>query len=95
MTIYATLKPVKARTVSVTEFKAKCLSLFDDIAERGGTITVTKRGRPVATVRPARRDAWKSPEGAFVGKITLSDDLLDADTSNLWEVVRRLPEVRR
>jgi prevent-host-death family protein len=95
MTISATLEAVKPLTVSVTEFKAKCLSLLDDIAEGGGTITVTKRGRPVAIVRPARRDTWKSPEGAFAGKIAIGDDLFETDTSSLWEVVRRLPEARR
>ena len=89
------LAAVKPRAVSVTEFKAKCLSLLGDVAERGSTITVTKRGRPVAIIRPARRDPWKSPEGAFVGKITLDDDLLDADSCNLWKVARRLPEPRR
>jgi prevent-host-death family protein len=75
------------RVVSVTEFKAKCLALLDDIGERGGTITITKRGRPLATVRPARRTPWKSLEGAWVGKVTLTEDLLEADTSELWEVV--------
>jgi len=79
------------RVVSVTEFKAKCLALLDDISERGGAITITKRGRPLATVRPARRTPWKSLEGAWVGKVTLTEDLLDADTSELWEVVNPQP----
>ena len=75
------------RVVSVTKFKAKCIALLDDIGERGGSITITKRGRPLATVQPARRTPWKSLEGAWVGKVTLSEDLLEADTSELWEVV--------
>jgi antitoxin (DNA-binding transcriptional repressor) of toxin-antitoxin stability system len=77
------------RVVSVTEFKTKCLALLDDIGERGGTITITKRGRPLATVRPARRTLWKSLEGAWVGKVTIPDDLLEADMSELREVVAR------
>jgi prevent-host-death family protein len=75
--------------VGVTEFKAKCLSLLDDVGERGGTITITKRGRPLATVRPARNTAWKSPEGAWVRKVIITGDLLEIDTSDSWEVVRR------
>jgi prevent-host-death family protein len=77
--------------VSVTEFKAKCLALLDDISEQGATITITKRGRPLATVRPARRKAWKSLEGAWLGKVTLPNDLLEADMSELWEVVNPQP----
>jgi prevent-host-death family protein len=73
-------------TVSVTEFKAQCLSLLDDVAERGGAITITKRGRPLAQVSPVNQSAWKSPEGMWIGKVTLADGW-DADTSGLWDVV--------
>jgi len=76
------------RVVNVTEFKAKCLALLDDIGQHGGSLTITKRGRPLATVRPAHKPAWKSPEGTWVGKVRIPDDLLDADTSELWDVVR-------
>jgi prevent-host-death family protein len=79
------------RIVSVTEFKAKCLALLDDIGERGGTITITKRGRPLATVGPARRKAWKSLEGAWVGKFTIPEEALNADMSELWDAVNRPP----
>jgi prevent-host-death family protein len=79
------------RVVSVTEFKAKCLALLDDIGEHGGAITITKRGRPLATVRPARRKAWKSLEGAWVGKFTIPEEALNADMSDLWEVVNPQP----
>jgi len=80
---------VKHQTVSVTEFKANCLALLNGIGERGGTITITKRGRPLASVGPVRRSAWKSPEGAWAGLVSIPDELPEADTSDLWEVVRR------
>jgi len=78
---------MKHRVVNVTEFKAKCLALLDEIGERGGTITITKRGRPLASVGPAKQPKWKSSEGALAGKVTIDDTLLDADISDLWEVV--------
>ncbi len=86
---------MKHRTVSVTEFKAKCLALLDDIGEHGGSITITKRGKPLARVGPAHRPAWKSPAGAWTGKVTIDDDLLMADTSDLWEVVNPQRGARR
>lgn len=79
----------------MTEFKAKCLALLDEIGEHGGTITVTKRGRPLATVGPVRRKGWKSPEGILAGKITVPDDLESMDTSGLWEVLREVAENER
>ncbi len=83
---------MKHRVVSVTEFKARCLALLNGIGERGGTITITKRGKPLATVGPAQ--AWKSPEGAWVGKVEIDGDLLNADTSTLWEVLRQAQRER-
>jgi antitoxin (DNA-binding transcriptional repressor) of toxin-antitoxin stability system len=79
---------VKHQIVNVTEFKAKCLALLDGIGEHGGTITITKRGRPLASVGPVNRSAWKSPEGTWSGKVTVADDILNADTAGLWEVLR-------
>jgi antitoxin (DNA-binding transcriptional repressor) of toxin-antitoxin stability system len=75
------------RVVSVTEFKAKCLAMLEDIGQHGGTITITKRGKPLATVKPARQPRWKSPEGVLAGKVTISDDVLMADNADLWECV--------
>jgi prevent-host-death family protein len=79
---------MKTRAISVTEFKAKCLSLLSEIADHGGTITVTKRGRPLATVSPAKRVRWKSSEGILEGKIEIDDDLLFGDISHLYDPVR-------
>ena len=75
--------------VSATEFKATCLALLDEIGREGGTITVTKRGRPVARVGPAPRRLRKSSEGMWTGKVHIMDDRLLADQSDLWEVLRR------
>ena len=74
------------RVVNITEFKAKCLALLDEVGEQGGTITITKRGRPLASVGPARKRSWKSPEGAWAGKVSITDDLLEPAT-DLWEVL--------
>jgi len=81
---------VTNRVVSATEFKAKCLALLDEIDRQGGTITVTKRGRPVATVGPVRKRRFKSSEGILKGKIP--EEWFDAglsDSSDQWEVLRR------
>ena len=80
---------MKHEVVSATEFKAKCLALLDDVGHNGGTITVTKRGRPLAVVGPAPARLWKSPESAWAGKVDVSDERLMADRSDRWEVASR------
>lgn len=78
---------MKHQIVSATEFKAKCLALMDQIAEEGGTVTVTKRGRPVATVGPVKKKPFKSSAGILAGKFGTVGDIANMDTADLWEVV--------
>jgi antitoxin (DNA-binding transcriptional repressor) of toxin-antitoxin stability system len=41
------------RTMSASEFKAKCLRVFDDLQKkRARKVTITKRGKPVAVILP-------------------------------------------
>jgi prevent-host-death family protein len=80
---------MKNRVIAATEFKAKCLALLDEIEEHGGTITVTKRGHPVATVSAAKRMAFKSSAGKLAGKVKITGDIVNFDTSELWDALRR------
>jgi antitoxin (DNA-binding transcriptional repressor) of toxin-antitoxin stability system len=59
-------------TISVTEFKAKCLSLFDDLERhKVAKVIVTRRGRPVGELTPPQRR--HSPlHGAGRGSVTIS-----------------------
>ena len=42
------------RTMSATEFRAKCLGWMDEVAATGREIVITKRGKPVARLVPVR-----------------------------------------
>jgi prevent-host-death family protein len=77
---------MKDRVMSATEFKAKCLSVLDEIEKNGRTITVTKRGRPIATVRRAQKPKWKSIEGALAGKFEIVGDIVNGNPA-MWECV--------
>lgn len=76
------------RILNVTEFKAKCLSCLKEIEETGATITITRRGRNIAVVGPAKRHALKSLAGRFKGRMRISGDIVKANTAGRWDVVR-------
>ena len=40
--------------MAVTEFRARCYRLMDEVAETGREIVITKRGRAVARLVPLR-----------------------------------------
>ena len=80
---------MKNRVIAATEFKAKCSALLDEIDNHGGTITVTRRGRPIATVTAAKKPVWRSPKGILAGQGKILGDIVNFDTSELWDVLRR------
>ena len=75
--------------VTATELKAKCHALLDEVDDSGDTITVTKRGRPVAVLQPVKKKAWKSPKGAWIGKVQIVGDIVNFDTTDRWESLRK------
>jgi prevent-host-death family protein len=74
-------------TINATEFKAKCLAILNDVETTGNTVTVTKRGRPVATIGPAKIKKFKSLKGCLEGIVVFPEGLLEAETTELWEAL--------
>jgi prevent-host-death family protein len=76
-----------SHVVSVTEFKANCLALLEDVSAKGDTITVTKRGKPLATVSPAPKP-YKSLKGIFKGQLKITDAHIRAVRRAMWDPKR-------
>jgi prevent-host-death family protein len=71
------------------EFKARCLSVMDDVNATGEPVLITKRGAPVAKITPVsskKRDLFGFMAGQFeiVGNIESPVVPLGA-----WEVMRK------
>lgn len=43
------------KTITATEFKAKCLQLLDEVQRSGQDLVISKRGKPVARVVAERQ----------------------------------------
>lgn len=88
MTRSARVQP-PPQTVSISEFKAKCLALLDEVGRTGRPLLVTRRGQPIAeVVKPSvpRAADWIGSAastmrivGDIVGPVVAPDD---------WEVLR-------
>ncbi len=81
MTTSATRSEV--RTITASEFRAKCLALMDEVAETGEEILITKRGKPVARLT-AYRERPKTLYGKYRGQIKIYGDLDELDDEG-WE----------
>ena len=54
------------KRIAAGQFKAKCLSLLDEVAEKGSEYVVTKRGKAVARLMPMKRGGFKSLKGSVL-----------------------------
>lgn len=77
------------KRINVSEFKAVCLGLLEDVRQTGQPIEILKNGKPLAVVHPAapasRKAAFGALRGSLVGPV---GDLISPLDSSEWEALR-------
>ena len=75
------------KTVSATDFKARCLRLIKQMNQDREPVTVTNRGRPVAILSPLPEQKPSSIVGAMRGSVLAYEDPFEpaADPSDWTE----------
>ena len=71
---------VSTKQIAAGEFKAKCLSLIDQVNETGQELIITKRGKPAAKLIPFHAPGASSFFGRMKGKFEIvgdPDDLIN------------------
>jgi hypothetical protein len=47
----------------------------------------------VAVLQPVKKKPWKSPEGAWIGKVEIVGDIVGFDTAPFWDALREDYEI--
>jgi antitoxin (DNA-binding transcriptional repressor) of toxin-antitoxin stability system len=71
----------KEKTISATEFKAKCLKILDELGAEG--IVIEKRGKPIAKVIPVGPADNSKLVGSMRGMIRIKGNLFS--TGLKWD----------
>jgi prevent-host-death family protein len=75
------------REINASEFKAKCLAILDEVAQTGQSVTILKRGRPIAQLIPPVPRLGRYSQEALVGTVQIHGDIvapvLPAET---WDI---------
>jgi prevent-host-death family protein len=76
--------------VAISEFKAKCLALLEQVRATKKPIRITRFGKPVAEVVPPAveidREKWI---GSMKGTMRITGDIVSpANDEDEWEVLR-------
>mgnify|MGYP001546228592 CR=1 FL=1 len=72
------------KTISASQFKAKCLALLDEVASTHERLVVTKHGKPVAYLSPYEESKEKATN-PLKGSIVFEKDLISPIDED-WEV---------
>ena len=78
------------REIAVSEFKAKCLAIVDEVHKTKQPVRITKFGKPVAELGPSSPNpAPKDWMGSMKGQIKILGDIISpASDPEDWEVLR-------
>jgi prevent-host-death family protein len=78
------MKQMRAST-----FKARCLSVMDDVHETGEPVIVTKRGKPVVKVVPIRLEK-DDIFGSLAGEVKIVGDIESPVVPlKAWKITRK------
>ena len=74
------------KTMNVSDFKARCLRVLQDLANDGEGITILNRGRPIAQVLPAVPREDGHPQYSLRGTVEIRGDIIEPVLSaDAWE----------
>ena len=72
-------------TISVSEFKAKCLSVLQDVNTQKKRVIITKRGKPIAEIIPHESEDNEIP---LEDTVVFMGDILSPVAEEDWEVLK-------
>ena len=72
-------------SIKASEFKAKCLSLMDEVAYTGEPLVITKNGKPVATLVPYG-EKRRTVAGLHAGALRVQGDIV-SPLDDPWEAM--------
>ncbi|HKN25012.1 MAG TPA: type II toxin-antitoxin system Phd/YefM family antitoxin [Candidatus Acidoferrum sp.] len=76
--------------IPISEFKAKCLALLEEVRRTRKPIRITRHGKPVAEVIPPTAVVdRRSMFGSMKDSITITGDIISpASDEDEWEALR-------
>ena len=75
---------MKTKTIPAGQFKARCLSIMDEVQAKREAVVITKRGEPVAKLVPVEHEK-DDIFGFFKGRIEIKGDIVSpAFSSEEW-----------
>ncbi len=76
------------KKMPAAEFKARCLAIMNEVCASGEAVVITKHGKPVAKLVPAKRDPARL-FGYLSGEVRIVGDIeAPAVPPEAWDVLQ-------
>ena len=72
-------------SIPVSKFKAQCLGILEEVRRQKKRIVITKRGKPIAEIRPVEPESLDGPP--LKDTVVFMGDILSPVAFEDWEVL--------
>lgn len=74
------------QAINISDFKARCLAILEEISRTGEGVTILKRGKPIAQVLPPTPREGAYPQHTLEGTVEVLGDIVGpAVPASHWE----------
>ncbi len=74
------------KTIIISEFKAKCISMLKEVDRKKESLLVTRQGQALVVVTPFKDKQASGVVGALKNTVTIRGDLIHNDMADEWEM---------
>jgi len=74
------------KTMIISEFKAKCISVLKEVESEREPVLITLRGRPIAEIEPVQVAPSERQLGTQRGSVAIKGDIIASDFADDWEM---------
>ena len=79
------ISEVFMKQIAAAQFKAQCLAIMNQVQQSGEPVVITKRGKPVVQVIPAKKDV-DDIFGYMTGKAKIVGDIMNTVPAEDWNL---------
>ena len=73
------------KQVAAAQFKAQCLAIMNHVQQSGEPVVITKHGKPVVQIVPAKKDV-DDIFGYMTGKAEIVGDVMNTVPAEDWNL---------
>ncbi len=73
------------KQIAAAQFKAQCLAIMNQVQQSGEPVVITKHGKPVVQVIPAKKDV-DDIFGYMAGKAKIVGDIMNTVPAEDWNL---------